>query len=335
MGIQGAKALTPGEGSAVASFLEPMQCLAVTKLPEGEARQYELKLDGFRTLAVKHAGQLSLFSRNKKTFNRRFPTVVAALRGLPDESIIDGETVALDEHGRPSFNRLQNFSALRAAITFFAFDVVMWKGQDLQARPLHERRTLLQKDIMPTLPAVHYSESFVPLERMISVVRERSLEGIVAKNRHSRYEPGRRRGSWVKMRLGGRQEFVIAGYTPAAQNFDSILVGYWEGWKLIYASAVRNGFVPASRESLFRNFEKLRTATCPFANLPETKKGQWGEGLTAADMEKCIWLEPRLVAVIDYAEWTPANHLRHANFVGLREDKNPREVTRERPIPIA
>jgi bifunctional non-homologous end joining protein LigD len=134
------------------------------------------------------------------------------------------------------------------------------------------------------------------------------------------------------MRLGGRQEFVIAGYTPAPRNFDAILVGYWEGRKLLYASKVRNGFVPASRQSLFPNFEKLRTETCPFANLPETKKGHWGEGLTAADMEKCVWLEPRLVAVIDYAEWTPANHLRHANFIGLRDDKNPREVTRERPI---
>ena len=132
--------------------------------------------------------------------------------------------------------------------------------------------------------------------------------------------------------IGGGQEFVIGGYTPAPKNFDAILVGYYEGKKLLFASKVRTGFVPASRESLFRNFEKLRTEACPFANLPETKKGHWGEGLTATGMEKCIWLEPRLIAVIDYAEWTPANHLRHAKFIGLREDKNPREVTRDRPI---
>ena len=151
---------------------------------------------------------------------------------------------------------------------------VIMKGEGLQTQPLHERRTLLQKNVMPTLPAVHYSESFdVPLERMISVIRERGLEGIVAKNLHSQYQPGRRRDSWVKIRLGGRQEFVITGYTPAAQNFDAILVGYWEGRRLLCASKVRNGFVPASRELLFHNFEKLRTQTRPFANLPETTKG--------------------------------------------------------------
>ena len=305
-----------------------MQCLAVKKLPEGPSWEYELKLDGYRTLAVKHAGWLTLYSRNKKIFNSRFPRIVEALSGLPDESIIDGETVALDDAGRPSFNRLQNFSTAKT-IAFFAFDVLMWKGKDLRMSSLYARRELLRKNVMSKLPDVHYSESFaVPVDRILSVLRDQGLEGVVAKRQDSKYEAGRRSGAWVKMRIGGGQEFVIGGYTPAPKNFDTILVGYYEGKKLLFASKVRNGFVPASRESLFRNFEKLRTETCPFANLPDTKKGRWGEGLTAADMEKCVWLKPRLVAVIDYAEWTPANHLRHAKFVGLREDKKPREVTR-------
>jgi bifunctional non-homologous end joining protein LigD len=112
-----------------AHFIEPMPCLAVKKLPEGEAWQYELKLDGYRALAVKHEGLVTLFSRNRKRFNGRFPAVAAAFAGLPDETIIDGEIVAIDESGRPSFSRLQNFSANANVITFYAFDMPMWKGR--------------------------------------------------------------------------------------------------------------------------------------------------------------------------------------------------------------
>ena len=147
--------LVPG-GHASAQFLEPMQCLAAKRLPEGLNWEYELKLDGYRTLAVKHAGWLTLYSRNKKIFNKRFPGIVEALSGLPDESIIDGEAVAPDESGRPS----QNFSSAQGVITFFAFDVLMWKGQDLRKRPLHERRAFLRKKVMPLLPDFRYSESF-------------------------------------------------------------------------------------------------------------------------------------------------------------------------------
>ena len=307
-----------------------MPCLAVKKLPEGEAWVYELKLDGYRALAVKREGRVTLFSRNRKQFNGRFPAVAAAFASLPDETIIDGEIVAIDESGRPSFSRLQNFSANANAITFYAFDMPMWKGEDLRTQPLEKRRELLRMKAMPKLPAIHFSESFpADAEKMISAVRAQGLEGIVAKRRDSLYEPGRRNGAWVKMRIGGGQEFVIGGYTPSPKNFDAILVGYFRENKLMFAARVRNGFVPSLRTAVFRKFKGLETRKCPFANLPESEKGRWGEGLTAADMEKCVWLKPKLVAAIEYAEWTSANHLRHSRFVALREDKDPRQVMRE------
>jgi DNA ligase D-like protein (predicted ligase) len=316
-----------------ARFVEPMQCLAVKKLPEGAAWEYELKLDGYRALAVKHAGRLTLFSRNRKSFNSRFPAILAALSQLPEETVIDGEIVAFDESGRPSFNRLQNFSESADSVTFYAFDILMWKGKSLQAETLDARRALLRAKVMPQIPAIHFSESFaVTAAQMVAGVRSQGLEGVIAKRRDSLYEPGLRSGAWVKMRIGGGQEFVIGGYTPSARNFDALLIGYYERDQLIYASRVRNGFVPALRETLFRDLTRLRTSRCPFANLPESKKGRWGEGLTATDMKECIWLEPKLVAAVEYAEWTPAHHLRHSKFVALRMDKNPRQVTRERQV---
>src|SRR5215469_9259211 len=262
-----------------AHFIEPMPCLAVKKLPEGEAWEYELKLDGYRALAVKREGRVTLFSRNRKQFNGRFPAVAAAFARLPDDTIIDGEIVAIDESGRPSFSRLQNFSANANAITitFYAFDMPMWNGQDLRTQPLDKRRELLRTKAMPKLPTIHFSDSFAAdADKMISAVRSQGLEGIVAKRRDSVYEPGRRDGAWLKMRIGGGQEFVIGGYTPSPSNFDAVLVGYFSGNKLMFAARVRNGFVPALRTTVFRKFKGLETHKCPFANLPESEKGALG-----------------------------------------------------------
>src|ERR1700720_145826 len=162
-----------------AHFIEPMPCLAVKKLPEGEAWEYELKLDGYQALAVKHDGRVTLFSRNGKRFNGRFPAIAAAFATLPDETIIDGEIVAMDESGRPSFSRLQNFSANAGSITFYAFDMPMWKGNDLRTQPLDNRRELLRTKAMPKMPAIRFSESFAANgEKMISAVRSQGLRAL-------------------------------------------------------------------------------------------------------------------------------------------------------------
>jgi bifunctional non-homologous end joining protein LigD len=177
---------------------------------------------------------------------------------------------------------------------------------------------------------LRFSESIqASAAELIRAVREQGLEGVIAKRRDSSYQPGRRSGAWVKMRVNQGQELVIGGYVPAPNNFDSIVVGYYEVKQLIYVARVRNGFTPTSREALFKRFRGLERGSCPFQNLPESGKGRWSERLTAEDMSKCRWLEPRLVAAIDFAEWTPTNHLRHSKFIALREDKDPNEVVRE------
>ena len=121
---------------------------------------------------------------------------------------------------------------------------------------------------------------------------------------------------------------MIGGYVPSGRNFDSIIVGYYAGRELLYVARVRNGFVPSLREAVFKRFRGLETKQCPFANLPQRDRGRWGYGLAAEKMAECRWLKPRLVAQIEYAEWTDGDHLRHSKFVGLRDDKDAREVGR-------
>jgi ATP-dependent DNA ligase len=175
---------------------------------------------------------------------------------------------------------------------------------------LRIRRELLRTKVMPIVAEpMRLSETLQasPTD-LIRAIREQGLEGIVAKRLDSSYESGKRSGAWVKMRLNKGQEFVVEGYIPASDNFDAILVGYYEGKGLLYADKVRNGFVPATRQRLFESFRGLERTTCPFRNLPEIKRGRWGDGLTAEDMIMCRWLQPSLVAAIEFLEWTPENH---------------------------
>ena len=312
-----------------ADFIEAMECLSVTKIPDGPEWTYEIKLDGYRLQAVKCEGKVTLYSRRKNILNRKFDYVAEALDFLPDETVIDGELVALGPDGKPNFNMLQNFRSSEAHIIFYAFDILIHKGRDLMSRPLAERRSILARLIKP---GDHVGLSEVSDEtatQMLKFVKSHGLEGVVAKRADSVYQPGLKTGLWSKHRINLGQEFVIGGYIPSHLGLDSIVIGVYRGKDLYYSARVRAGFVPATRRQVFNEIKRLKTARCPFVNLPEEQAGRWGQGLTAEKMKDCVWLRPEKVAQVEFLEWTGADHLRHTKFVALRDDKDPRKVVRE------
>ena len=314
-----------------ARFTDPMLLLRTDRLPEGATWQYEIKLDGYRAIAFKSGGRVQLRSRNDKEFGGKYPAIVKALAAMPDETVIDGEVVALDPAGRPSFNALQNYGSSATPLFYYVFDVLILAGEDVTSEQLVRRRELLQTRVLSKLdePIRESPILDASLPDLIRSVKAQGLEGIVAKRLDSRYEPGLRSGMWQKMRVNQGQEFVIGGYTASAKNFDALIFGYYKDTQLIYAARTRNGFTPASREKLFRQFRGMEISQCPFANLPEARSGRWGQGLTAEKMKDCRWLRPALVGQFEFLEWTPDDHLRHTRFIGLREDKKPSDVTRE------
>jgi bifunctional non-homologous end joining protein LigD len=302
------------------------------RLPEERDRWlYQLKVDGYRAIAFKTRRTLHLRSRHDNDFSVRYPTVLRGLATLPDETIIDGELVAFDQDGRPSFNALQNAASADTPILYFVFDLLMLQGRDLRAQPLMKRLALLEARVLPKVsePVRYLGELDAGLPDLIASVREQRLEGLVAKRRDSRYESGLRTGAWQKMRINQGQEFVIGGYTIGGRSFDALVFGYYDDKRLIYIARTRNGFTPSLRVQLMKRFRPLETPHCPFVNLPEKKAGRWGQGLTAEKMKDCRWLKPELVAQFEFVEWTPDNHLRHSRFIALRDDKNASDVRRE------
>lgn len=313
--------------TARATFIETMDCLPVTEVPTGPGWTYEIKLDGYRLEAVKSKGAVTLYSRRHNVLNQKFGYIADALEQLHDETVLDGEIVAVDDAGRSNFNLLQNFKSAQLNIHYYAFDILMHRGESLTERALAERRRTLER-ILPRNEHISLSAVGTSSSQMLRFVKEHGLEGIVAKRADGAYEPGARSGSWSKFRLNSGQEFVVGGYTPG-NPFDALIVGFYRCKEFLFAGRVRAGFVPATRREVFGKIEALKTNTCPFTNLPEKEPGRWGQGLTADKMKSCTWVKPQVVVRIDFAQWTGTDKLRHPKFVAARADKDPRKVVRE------
>jgi len=321
-----------------------MLATLAAQLPTAAGWVYEVKWDGYRTIAVKDGVRVALYSRNHKDFTKTYAPIAAAVRGISARSaVLDGEVVAIDAGGRPSFQALHHSDV--HTLVYYVFDLLHVDGRDLTREPLAVRRAALEE--LPLPPPVLRSDPLPGTPAQIEdAVRALGLEGLVAKRIDSRYEAGRRSNAWIKVKFQQRQEFVVGGFTDHGGWVDALVVGYYDEKKLLSAGKVRAGLTPPLRRRLFDALRPLRRKKCPFANLPDASptsaprgrpsarsaraaRGHWGEGITAEDMETIVWLKPTTVVQVAFTEWTRDGHLRHASFLGVRDDVEPRDVRRE------
>jgi bifunctional non-homologous end joining protein LigD len=217
---------------------------------------------------------------------------------------------------------------------FYAFDLLRLNGDDLRGLPITERKALLEKLLKKPPGIIRYSASLEgDVKKLLKQAASIGLEGLIGKRADSHYESGKRTGAWIKLKLQQEQEFVIGGYSaPKAsrKHFGALLVGYYDKKQLLYAGKVGTGFNDALLKNLHAQFKKIPAETCPFTNLPDKRKSRYGQGMTASEMKRCHWVKPQLVCQVKYAEWTRDDRLRQPVFLGLREDKNAKDVVREK-----
>jgi bifunctional non-homologous end joining protein LigD len=290
---------------------------------------FEVKLDGYRMRAVKDGGKARLITRNGNDATAAFPELVRPLEALPfDGLIMDAEIVVLDDHGRPSFQRLQNRARIsgalpvkRAAVenpaTLYLFDLLAVEGHDVRALPLDKRKALLRK-ILPEAGPLRYSEHFATDgEALYEHAVRLGLEGIVAKKADSTYRSGRS-PNWLKVRADKTDEFVVVGYTEpkgSRGGFGALHLGWYDDGKLVYAGRAGSGFTSAELKKVAAELEKLRRPDPPCEGpVPKGKEH--------------AWVEPRLVAEVRYREWTDEGLLRQPVFVRFRDDKRPEDCVK-------
>src|SRR5213595_520362 len=322
--------------SAKPRFIQPMKPRLLEKPPIAGDWIYELKFDGIRAITVKIDKKVSLLSRNENELARRFPEIVEAIKNLPArECVIDGEVVALDKEGRSSFQLLQSLELeeRKSPLRFYVFDLLQLEGKSLLGLRLAQRKDLSEKLCENIGEPIRFSgEIGSDVTKLLAEVKRRGLEGLIGKQRNSVYEPGRRSGAWIKLKCVNEQEFVIGGYTPpqgARKYFGAILVGYYKDKRLMFAGKVGTGFTAKSLSMLHKKFRAEERDDCPFEDLPSKQNGKWVQAITPSIMRKLHWVNPVFVCEIKFAEWTRDGKLRAPVFLGLRDDKKPKEVVRE------
>jgi bifunctional non-homologous end joining protein LigD len=306
-------------------------------LPRGEGWTYEVKWDGMRALCFVDQGQLRVQSYNERDVTASWPELAGLPAALPvATALLDGELVATDGEGRPSFGLLQQRmhvadaaeAARRSAevpVAYVAFDLLHLDGHDLTGLALSDRRRLLDHVLEPG-PRWRCSPLHDDGPALLAAATERGLEGVVAKRLDSRYEPGKRTRSWLKVKVRRRQEMVVGGWIPGEGNrtgrIGALLVGYHEApgtGPLTFAGRVGTGFTDAELRRLAHLFDDRTTEECPFD--PPPPRAEILRGPT--------WVRPDLVAELEYGEWTSDGRLRHPSYLGLRDDKAARDVTRD------
>jgi bifunctional non-homologous end joining protein LigD len=285
---------------------------------------FEPKLDGFRTLAYIERGTIVLRSRNDNDMTVHFPAVVSDLQNLKGDLLLDGEIVAVDDAGKPCFQCLQQHVGLphehtgkQFSTVYYVFDVLYYSGFNLMGVPWEQRNSLLQRVLLPG-PHLKLVEHFEgDGDQIFKAAVETGMEGIVAKKKQSLYEAGKRTGSWQKVKSTQSDEFVVGGFAAGAGKrsgtFASLLLGYFDGKKLVYVGSVGTGFDNDLLEALQKKLAPLVTAKSPFFGEVEDAPGG-------------TWVKPKLVAEVRFAERTPGGFLRHPVFLRLRDDKTASDI---------
>lgn len=324
--------------SAALKFIEPMKAKLVSEPPSRGEWIYELKWDGYRALIIKDGPLVEIYSRNQKLLTAEFPELRDAVSSLGAErAVIDGEIVALNAEGQSSFQLLQAraMGRKRPPIFLYAFDLLHLDRRDLLRTPLIERKHLLGELLRLGPETIRFSANLEgDIRAILREIRLRGMEGVVGKRSDSLYEPGARDGTWVKVKCGNVQEFVIGGFTDPQGSrpyLGALHVGYFEGEEFRYAGKVGTGFDAEMLRFLRGKLDRLRTEQCPFTDIPTKNAGKWTRNMSPAAMRAAHWTKAKLVCQLEFAEWTQDAALRQPVFLGLRKDKEPREVIRERP----
>lgn len=307
------------------SFSPELATLAKT-FPTKDKWLYEIKFDGYRILGFIHAGKAKLISRNGKDWSAKFPHVCQALAQLPIKSgVVDGEVVALNNKGVSQFQLLQNALEFgdHASICYYVFDLPYAEGFDLQQVPLKQRKECLKKILIHTPQVLRYSDDLQgDAKTLLAHACKLKLEGLMAKLEQSVYQ-NKRSTDWLKLKCSRQQELVIGGFTSpggARQYFGALLMGYYdEMGHFKYAGKVGTGFNEKILKELYEKMKKLVQESSSFYQIP-----------TTAEFRAVHWIKPKLVAEVEFTEWTNEDRMRHPSFKGLRLDKTAHEVRQEK-----
>lgn len=290
-------------------------------IPSGKEWFFEIKFDGYRLLSFVENGKVKCVTRGGQDYTKKFSKIAESLSLIDEDSfVVDGEVVAFDKNGKSDFGLLQSCIKIGEGMTYVIFDLLALNGDDLRKLPLVKRKQLLLRLFSKKRDCLLYSEHIEGNgKKCFDFALKNNLEGIIAKNKNSSYT-GTRNGDWLKIKCYCRQEFVICGFltTAANKNLSALLVGYFDSDKLVYVGKVGTGFNENERENLNKKLNQIKVKTCPVDVFPEQLKNV-----------DTFWVKPVLVAEIQFAQLTKDRVLRQASFVGLRDDKNAKQVKLE------
>jgi len=313
--------------------VEPMLATLTDQPFDDDEWLYEVKWDGYRAVSFLNGNKtIEIKSRNDKSFNEKFYPIYEELKAMKLEAILDGEIVVVGENGHANFGALQNWrSEADGDLLYYVFDILWYKGKDLTKLTLTDRKAILH-EILSTSETIKLSTPFYTSGiKFLETAREMGLEGIMAKRKDSAYHVHARTKDWLKIKANKRQEVVIGGFTKndgSSKVFSSILVGVYEGKKLVYTGKVGTGFSDKLQKEMLEKFNQVTADKSPFSTEPDVNKAS--RFRPDPPHANVTWLQPKLICEVSFTEMTTDGVMRHPSFIGLREDKDPKSIVLEK-----